>query len=148
MRRQRSTGKLGGHHADLFGRGDVEIGAIARRRRLRNIIAAVFGVVSIGVAFWLYSSLAPSDDDDTPVGGEYRVKVRCIAKDCGYEGTMTVTPDEQFPLTCPKCEQRGCWELWKCRKCGREFLPERTGGKVRCPNCGSERVGSATPEGP
>ena len=74
MRRQRSTGRLSRHHADLFGRGDVEIGAIARRRRLRNIIAAVFGVASIGMAFWLYSSLAPSGDDDTPVGGEYRVK--------------------------------------------------------------------------
>lgn len=99
----------------------------------------VFGVLLIAGAFALYRQLRPHGQAD---GAErYPVRVRCVS--CGHTVTLQLRPAQTFPMKCPKCGETTCQELWKCLDCGAEFVPEQTGTRLRCPECKSERVGSA-----
>jgi DNA-directed RNA polymerase subunit RPC12/RpoP len=138
----RSRGPLGfdASNLDRGSREDVSIGAYARRQLRRRILLGVFGLLLMGGALVLYYELRPprtaSSDD------HYAVRVRCLS--CGHSMTTRVPHTQTFPMKCPSCRKPTCQPLWQCRDCDAEFVPEQTGGVVHCPQCGSERVGSAT----
>jgi DNA-directed RNA polymerase subunit RPC12/RpoP len=145
VRLGRRPQRLTSYRAVLARRGDVELNAYARHRR-RNLLGVLLGLALLGGAAWLYHGLRPRSD--MPSHGTYTDKVRCL--ECGYQGPVRVGTREKFPLVCPKCKARACWEVWRCSDCGFEFVvklsrDEREGSAVtiRCPNCGSMSVGSA-----
>jgi ribosomal protein S27E len=120
-------------------REEIGIGAYARRQLRRRILIGVFGALLIAGAFLVYYELRPprvAYDVD-----HYPVRVRCLS--CGYTGTLQVRPTQTFPMKCPQCGETACQELWTCRDCGAQFVPDQAGTTVRCPECGSVRVGSA-----
>ncbi|MFH1747131.1 MAG: hypothetical protein ABIG44_08835 [Planctomycetota bacterium] len=149
MRNRRQLAKFGDYRSALHTRGDVEIGIMAIRRRRRNIVIAVMGILFIAGACWLYLSLQPAENDIV-TGDEYHVKVQCINEECGYVGVVRVKAGQKFPLKCPKCGQRSARQLWQCRnpECGQEFLPTEVGKTIRCPKCGSTSVGTAVAKQP
>jgi DNA-directed RNA polymerase subunit RPC12/RpoP len=118
---------------------EVRVGAYARRQLQRRILLGVFGVLLIAGAVALYVQLRP------PRGGEgtdrYPVCVRCAS--CGHTATVQVPFGHTFPMECPACGDRACQMVWECRDCGSRFVPQQTGTVVRCPECDSQRVGSA-----
>lgn len=118
---------------------EVSVGAYARRQLRRRILIGVFGVVLIGGALTVYQLLRPPGDERR--ADRYPVRVRCVS--CGHVTTVQVRFGQTFPMKCPKCGEMACQLLWHCRDCGAEFVPEQVGTTVRCPECGSERVGSA-----
>jgi hypothetical protein len=120
-------------------REEVRVGAYARRQRRRRILIGLFGAVLIAGAGGLYCQLRPPGNANA--GEEYQVRVRCSA--CGYTATVSVPFDQTFPMKCPACKEIACQELWRCRDCGAEFVPEHVGTVVHCPKCNSPRVGSA-----
>ena len=129
---------------DLRGRArgsseEVSVGAYARRQLRRRVFVGVVGGALIIGALTLYSLLKPpgqADRDD-----RYPVRVHCAS--CDHAATVRVRFDQTFPMRCPECKQPASQVLWRCRQCGQQFVPEQTGLVVRCPECGSERVGSA-----
>lgn len=127
------------YRALLNRRGDVLLGAYARQQRRRAILVAFSGVALIIVALWLYNSLQPSES--VPVSGQYPAVVRCVR--CGYEGRQMLDPKVVFPIKCPECGERACHKLWECKHCGVRFVPSGGLNELRCPNCGSGRVGTA-----
>ncbi len=125
-----------------FGRGadkDVSVGAYARRQFRRRVLLGVFGAALIMGAFALYQLLKPPGQADQ--GERYPVRVRCVL--CGHTAIVRVQYDQTFPMRCPECRELACQVMWQCRQCGHQFVPEQTGTILRCPECGSERVGSA-----
>ena len=123
-----------------FGATDeVRVGAYARRQLQRRITIGVLGALLITGAFGLYTQLrlksAAGDAD------RYSVRVRCVA--CGHNATVRVPFAQTFPMKCPACGEVMCRVVWQCRNCDTEFVPEQTGTVLRCPECGSEEVGSA-----
>jgi predicted Zn-ribbon and HTH transcriptional regulator len=118
---------------------EVSVGAYARRQFRRRVLLGVFGAALIIGAIMLYEVRRPPTLGEP--GDRYPVRVRCAS--CGYTATLRVPFDQTFPMRCPKCGQVACQELWQCRECGHQFVPEQTGTILRCPECGSERVGSA-----
>ena len=155
MSRRRLEIGFADYQSALAREGEIEIGARARARRRRALIVAAFGVVLIGAAWWLYCAMRPTAVD-IPDGDYFRVKVECIH--CGYRGVLNAKPGERFPLTCPECKNRSCQRLWRCLDCGHEFIPSRpprtpretmtSRETIRCPMCGSARVGSAAASAP
>jgi len=117
---------------------ETPFGAYARRQLRRRTRLGLFGVVLIVAATLLYWQLRPGTEQG---GGRYPVVVRCIS--CGYEQTLTVPLSQSDPLVCPNCGERSLRPLWRCRDCGRIFQPKDTIRPTRCPQCGSQRVGSA-----
>lgn len=125
-----------------FGRGageDVSVGAYARRQFRRRVLVGAFGAALIVGAFALYQLLKPPGPADQ--SDRYPVRVRCVL--CGHTAVVRVRFDQTFPMRCPECRESACQEMWQCRQCGHQFVPEQTGTIVCCPECGSQRVGSA-----
>jgi predicted Zn-ribbon and HTH transcriptional regulator len=118
---------------------EVSVGAYARRQFRRRVFVGVFGGALIIGALTLYSLLKPPGQADQ--GDRYPVRVHCAS--CGHAASVQVRFDQTFPMRCPKCKEPACRVMWQCRQCGQRFVPEQTGPAVRCPECGSERVGSA-----
>jgi predicted Zn-ribbon and HTH transcriptional regulator len=118
---------------------EVSVGAYARRQLRRRVLLGVFGGVLIAGALTLYGFLRPPGRADR--GDRYAVCVRCAA--CGHTEAMRVRFDQTFPVRCSKCKELACRVVWRCRECGHQFVPEQMGTALRCPKCGSERVGSA-----
>lgn len=144
MRLSRRPQRLTSYRAVLARRGDVELNAYARHWR-RNAFGVILGLALIGGAVWMYRSLRVRDEPVTDPR-DFMDKVRCSA--CGYEGPVRVSTRDKFPLACPKCKARSCWEVWRCRECGTEFIfkagrdeRETSAVTVRCPGCGSMSVG-------
>lgn len=146
LRRKRTTG-LTDYRSLLNTTGDISVGAYAAHQRRRQLLVALLGVALIGGAAWVYSALRPGDQ--AAAGGTYPVAVECVA--CGYRGVVQmVSGKASFPVVCPKCKGRSCYELWQCREpdCGAQFW--RKGGvtDLRCERCGSRRVGAAEEPAP
>ncbi|MBU0637672.1 MAG: hypothetical protein KKB50_02315 [Planctomycetes bacterium] len=141
MRTRRKARSLTDYRTVMASTGDYGVGAYVRRQQRRNIIVMASGLALFLVAGVLYTLLRP-EDPPAQTGG-YETYVRCVAKGCDYEGPMTVTAAQDFPVDCPKCGRRSCQQVWQCRACGAKFLPEGMPESVRCPKCGSLRVGSA-----
>lgn len=122
---------------------EVAIGAYARRQFRRRVLLGVFGGVLIVGALTLYGFLSGFLKPAGQAGqaDRYAVRVRCAS--CGHTATVQVRFDQTFPMLCPACKEPACQALWQCRQCARQFVPEQTGPIVRCPECGSQRVGSA-----
>ena len=93
----------------------------------------------IAAAIWMYSELRPHFIPDKP--DEYPVTVRCDV--CGHIQEIQVPFGQTFPTQCEECGGLACRPLWRCRHCNETFAPEKVGGTVRCPKCGSLEVGSA-----
>jgi predicted RNA-binding Zn-ribbon protein involved in translation (DUF1610 family) len=144
MSRRRTSISIEAYQRGLESTGEVRIGAYARRQRRRRVLVALLGVLLIAGAVGLYMGLhywMPHPGTGA-AAGTYPVKVRCVS--CGYSATLDVPYEGiTFPLTCPRCGERACKQLWKCRACGEEFLPEEGSAEKRCPACGSLEVGSA-----
>ncbi len=147
----RRADRLTDYRSVLARRGDIELGAYARRRWWRNVFAALFGVGLILGAAWLYRALRPLEEGVVQ-GREYPEKVRC--SECKYEAIVQVQARSKFPLACPKCKVRSCRKVWRCQECGTEFvakpqdydreLSAKPGeATIRCPSCGSLAVGGA-----
>lgn len=118
---------------------EVRVGAYARRQLQRRILLGVFGVLLIAGAFALYGQLRPARGKGS--ADRYPVCVRCVL--CGHTATVQVRFGQTFPMDCPACKEPACQMLWECRDCGGRFVPQQTGTVVRCPECDSQRVGSA-----
>jgi len=118
---------------------EVSVGAYARRQFRRRVLIGAFGAALIVGAFALYQFLKPPGQADQ--GERYPVRVRCVL--CGHTAIVRVPYDQTFPMRCPECRELACQVMWQCRQCGHQFVAEQTGPVVRCPECGSERVGSA-----
>lgn len=119
--------------------GEVTIGAWARRHRRRQWLIALSGVALIALAATLYVVLSFGGEME-PVEG-YAVELRCFQ--CAHEEGRRVAFGQEFPLMCPRCNERSLQPLWECRECGERFLPTGSPESVSCPACGSKRVGSA-----
>ena len=145
MFRRHDKARFVDYRSALAARGEIEIGVLARHRRRRNLAIAVLGIVLIGGAGWLYWLLLPAED--VVAGDEFRVKVQCINEACVFVGDVQVKAGQRFPLICPKCEQRSCRQLWRCKNpaCRHEFLPPvvQLGKTVRCEKCQGYSVGTA-----
>lgn len=127
----------------LDSRGDILVGAYAAQQRRRRIAIAVFGLALIGCAVWLYKTTSPRDP--ATAHGTPAVAVECVNEDCQYRGMITfATADERFPVRCPKCGQRSCYKLWRCRNpdCNHLFLHRGAPADLCCPACGSRAVGT------
>lgn len=142
----RRPGGRSDYRSALARDGEIGIGAYARRVWRRNLSIAALGVAFMFGSWWLYKELRPTEN--SRIRDKYPVKVRCANTGCGYEGILYVQPNEKFPLFCPQCQKRSCRQLWRCRYCNLEFLPERAAQTVKCPHCGSVTVGSAASEPP
>ena len=118
---------------------EVSVGAYARRQFRRRLLVGVLGAALIVGALTLYNFLKPPGRTDQ--GDRYPVRVRCVS--CGHTAIVRVQYDQTFPMRCPECGELACQVMWQCRQCGHQFVPEQTGTILRCPECGSERVGSA-----
>ena len=118
---------------------EVSVGAYARRQLRRRVLVGVFGGALIVGALTLYSFLKPPGLANQ--GNRYAVRTRCAS--CGHTATVRVRFDQTFPMRCPACKEPACQVMWQCRECGQQFVPEQTGPVSGCPQCGSERVGSA-----
>lgn len=142
MIRRRRTLDLTDYRSVLATTGDLEVGAYARRQQRRRILIALGGLGLIAAAYWLFAQLSVIDPG---IGQDrYEVKVRCVS--CSYAGRVEVPLDQTFPTICPECGQRALRRVWECRECRTEFLPKPGAPRVRCPSCGSEKVGSALPK--
>ena len=138
----RRTNRLSDYRSMLDRKGEVEIGAQARRRWWRNVFMAVLGVGLIAAAVWLCQALWPAEEGG-PQAAPYPVKMQCT--ECGYTAVVYVKHGERFPLICPRCKLRSFWQLWRCKipECGCEFIPPPNATLIRCPECGSVSVGTA-----
>ncbi len=139
LRRSREV-SLSDYRSVLRTKGDIAVGAFARRQRRRRIAVAFAGVVLISAAIallcWLWPTTANPHSDTHPV------VVRCIK--CKREEVLQLRAgDVGFPLMCPVCQERTCWQVWECRNCGQQFVPPATAAKIVCPRCRSESVGAA-----
>ncbi len=121
--------------------GEVEFGAAARRRWWRRAWLAAVGLGLIAGAVGLYR-LGPSARDGQ-IPAAPGVKVKCTNPNCRYVEVIAAKTGQVFPLVCPKCGQHTWYQVWRCRRCKREFVPLPDGAPVRCPNCGSPAVGAA-----
>ncbi len=128
----------------LQGRGEIMVGAYARRVRRWRILLGAIGLLLIVGAAWIYVALLPPDP--TRHAEPHQVAVACAK--CGYRGVTEAPPAEPFPLVCPSCGERACYKLWECRNCGHQFLPKGGGAEPTCPQCGHARVGTATQPAP
>lgn len=124
----------------LAAKGEVALGALARRARRRRILVALSGVALILFAAWLGWVLWPKSESMT--GASAAVHLRCMA--CAFEATRVVASDQRFPMQCPACKAHSLRELWTCRapSCGFVFIPDPGGVQRTCPQCGSAEVGS------
>lgn len=122
--------------------GDIAVGAYARHQRRKAIAVAAAGLALIGGAGWLLLAWGPGDE--AQLSGRYPVVIQCMNASCGQRWVIHVAPDkEAFPVTCPACGERSGYQTWECRDCEYQFVPRRTGREMRCPKCGSRRVGAA-----
>ncbi len=137
---RRRTLSLGDPRSVLATRGDLEIGAFARRARRRRLGIALGGValiVAAGLVFYFLGEPA-----DSAAGDAYRVAIRCIT--CGYSSDdFAVRTTQSFPMACPGCKELSCKQVWQCRRCGNRFVPPAA-FPVVCPatGCGSSNVGT------
>ncbi len=132
-------GRSEDYRAAIEGQGETLWGAFARVQRRKRIATGLAGAALIGGAIWLYLALRPPD---VPGVQPVDVLVRCINKDCGYEGVVRLRPGgPAFPMTCPKCGQKSCERVWECRACGHRFVPKAIQAPLRCPECDSVEVG-------
>ena len=121
-------------------REEVRVGAFARRQRRQRLLVGAVGVGLIAAAVWMYVELRPSLTPENP--NRYPVAVRCDV--CGHVQEIRVPFGQTFPTKCEECGGLACRPLWRCRNCDETFAPEKVGGTVQCPKCGSLEVGSAT----
>ena len=126
-------------HPRLGSSEEVRVGAYARRQLRRRIAIGLFGTVLIAGAIALYYQLRPTSAGSSLA--HYPVRVRCVS--CGHTAVISVPLAQTFPIRCPACGEATCREVWRCRACQAEFVPEQTGIPLRCPQCNSDRVGSA-----
>jgi len=128
------------HRSVLGSTRDVSVGAYARRQQRRRVAIAFVGLVLIGGSAWLLKLMWPTVGGDR--GNRHPVLVRCVT--CNHQEVVQQRAgDAPFPLTCPACKERSCYQVWQCRNCNLQFLPVGSAATLRCPRCGSERVGAA-----
>ncbi|GMU81803.1 MAG: hypothetical protein AMXMBFR47_16740 [Planctomycetota bacterium] len=128
---------------DLDGIEEVRVGAFARRVRRQRILLGAVGVILAVAAWFVYQALSP---DPTAPGRLRPVVLRCAA--CSDDSVHQLPSNVLFPVVCEKCGAIACRPLWQCRvaRCRERFLPPPTGsGIIRCPKCGSDQVGDASP---
>lgn len=127
---------------DLDGAEDLGVGAYARRVRRQRVFLGAVGVVLAVGAWFVYDWLSPDPANSNPTR---IVVLRCAV--CKADSQKQLPTDTVFPVACEKCGAVACRPLWQCRapRCRERFLPETTGGLIRCPKCGSDQVGDASP---
>ncbi|MFO0837060.1 MAG: hypothetical protein U1D55_00915 [Phycisphaerae bacterium] len=118
---------------------EVSIGAYARRMWRRRLAVGALGLGLIGSAAWLYAALT-SADPKVPPGTRVAI-VRCDS--CGADERITRPIAEAGPAICPHCGKHTARELWRCRSCGADFVPNDGSRLVACPKCRSTAVGTA-----
>ncbi len=143
MTRRKQAVSLTDYRSVISSTGDISVGAYARQQRRRRIAMGIAGLALIGGAIWLSKALWPIGGGQP--AGQHPILVECIK--CHHREVIQV-PAGSSPqaVMCPVCKERSCQPVWECRDCGLRFLPtgtETAGGPIRCPRCGSERVGGA-----
>lgn len=136
---QRNRGVVDPREVALREGDEIRIGAYARRQRLRTLAIALIGLGMVAGAVFMYLRIRPPAD--SLPARTYPVVVRC--ETCGHETKLQAPFDAVFPVKCPHCGRMTALAAWRCRDCGKTFVPESTREDVTCPECGSEAVGSA-----
>lgn len=131
---QRRFGMGGIDHA-MRRKGEVAIGAYARRQMLQRLLLGGIGAVLLAAGVVLYLTLRPGGDSNSSA----MIVLRC--RQCAFERRMPVDPRRDYPVQCPECEAYSMWPLWQCRDCDALFIPPDPTGMVRCPECGGVRCG-------
>jgi hypothetical protein len=143
MPRSRLT-QLSDYRSVLNTKGDIAVGAYAEQQRRRRILLAAFGLGLILAAVGLYYLLRPVELLD--LTGKHPCVVLCTNEECQYMGVLYLEiGSTEFPVVCPKCKQRSCHKVWECREpdCRERFLLRGPEPDLRCPACGSLRIGTA-----
>lgn len=141
---RRRRNQLSDYRKVLNSAGDVAVGAYAEHQRRKRWLAATFGLALIVGAGWLYYVLRPRESVD--LTGKHPVLVQCTNEDCQFVGVVYLeTGSAEYPALCPQCKQRSCYKVWQCREpnCRERFLLRGPGSELRCPACGSSRIGTA-----
>lgn len=120
---------------------EIAIGVLARRDRMRRIWISALGLGLLTGALLLYSFMQPPPATASPTTALTRV--RCVK--CEEVRDLRLALDQVLPLECAKCREHSCHELWACRDCRTEFLPNPLTEVQSCPRCASTRVGTAAP---
>ncbi|MBK9119345.1 MAG: hypothetical protein IPM18_07035 [Phycisphaerales bacterium] len=144
MWRRKRALTLAEYRAALEREGEIAIGAYARAQRRQRILMGLFGLLLLAGAVFILVMLWPRSDAGTR--DLVPVVVDCAAEGCDFRGVVQVRADGEFPVPCPACGQRSGYKMWHCREggCGAIFVPKAGNGEIRCPRCGSRRVGTAT----
>lgn len=137
MARSKHLSRSAGIHDALQREGDVHIGARAVAYRQRRIWIGIGGLLMMALAGAIYLFVS----QPAAPAAELRktITVRCLA--CEAEQVLPADPRQAFPVKCSACGKHAAWPLWQCREDGTVFLPEDPAQTVRCPACGSTRVG-------
>ena len=141
MRQRRFLGDVSDLRTVLDRTGDVEIGAWVRLRRRKRLMVAGSGLLLIGMAVVVYTTLRA--DRGFGSTDRFPADFKCIT--CGEEFSRSIAFDQTSPLSCPKCGERSAKQVWMCSEDGHRFIPEGALHleSISCPKCGSRRVGSA-----
>lgn len=140
MGQRRFLGDVSDLRTVLDRTGDVEIGAWVRLRRRKRLMVAGSGLLLIGMAVVVYTTLRT--DRGFGSTARFPADFKCIT--CGEEFSRRIGFDQTTPLSCPKCGERSAKQVWRCER-GHRFIPEGALhlDSISCPECGSRRVGSA-----
>lgn len=121
--------------------GEYGVGAFARKQRRKQIMVLSAGLALIIGAYVIYRMLSVAEPVQKTSG--VPVFVRCINENCAFEGQIYADLDQANEYLCPECKQRACRKLWLCKQCDARFVRQNEGAEIRCPECGSYKVGTA-----
>ncbi len=125
-------------HSAIDGDGDVSVGAFARRLRRHHWLMATIGLALLLTAGVVYVMLSAQ-----PGGKATPAVVIVRSLSTGAEFELPMDAQRVYPAVCPDTGSRDCYPVWECRACNERFVPADTSETVKCPECGSTRVGAA-----
>ena len=116
----------------------------------RDTILTVTAVGFIAVAGYYYAAHSKTTARMPTV-----IHANCACLACRQHVQLQPRLTEPVPYVCPLCNQQAVYPLFKCRHCGKRFVPNlvRREGELPgmpvvpvCPSCGGADVGGYTGE--